>query len=100
MRATSSKPSAKATTERLEARVPVSIKELIGRAASLEGLSLTDFVIASLQKSAAKVLREHEILNLSVKDGVAFAKIMLAPPKPTRKLSQAFARHRQKVSVK
>ena len=59
MRATTAKQPAKPTTERLEARVPTPIKDLIGRAASLEGVSLTDFVIATLQKSAAEVVREH-----------------------------------------
>lgn len=94
------KRPAKLRTERLEARVPGPIKELIGRAASLEGVTLTDFVIASLQRSAAEVVREHEVLNLSVRDSAAFAKAMLAPPKPKRKLIQAFARHRQNVTVK
>lgn len=87
-------------TERLEARVPTLIKELIGRAASLEGLTLTDYVIATLHKSAAEVVREHEILRLSVKDGQAFASVMLAAPKPNRKLTQAFARHRKSVTTR
>lgn len=100
MRATTAKRPSKPTTERLEARVPAPIKELIGRAASLEGVTLTDFVIATLHKIAAEVVREHEVLNLSVKDSAAFAKAMLAPPKPNRKLTQAFARHQQSVIVK
>jgi uncharacterized protein (DUF1778 family) len=100
MPATSSKRSAKPPTERLEARVPASIKELIGRAASLEGVTLTDFVIATLQRRAAEVVREHEVLNLSVRDSAAFARTMLAPPKPKRKLTEAIARHRQGVTVK
>lgn len=100
MRATTVKRSAKLTTERLEARVPAPIKDLIVRAASLEGVTLTDFVIATLQRSAAEVVREHEVLSLSVRDSVAFAKTMLAAPKPNRKLTQAFARHRQSVTVK
>lgn len=100
MRGTPAIRSATARTERLEARVPIPIKELIGRAACLEGVSLTDFVISTLQKSAAEVVREHEVLNLSVKDSAVFAKVMLAPPKPTRKLTQAFDRHRQNVTVK
>lgn len=92
-------PSAKQTTERLEARVPTPIKELIGRAASLEGVSLTDFVIAALQKTAAEVVREHEVLSLTAKDSEAFAQTMLAPPKPNSKLTQAFARHRKSVTM-
>jgi uncharacterized protein (DUF1778 family) len=100
MRATTAKRPSKPTTERLEARVPAPIKDLIGRAASLEGVTLTDFVIATLQKSAAEVVREHEVLNLSVKDSAAFAKAMLAPPKPNRKLTQAFASHRKNVAMR
>lgn len=100
MRATTAKRPAKPTTERLEARVPAPIKALIGRAASLAGVTLTDFVIATLQRSAAEVVREHEVLNLSVRDSAAFAKTMLAAPRPNRKLTRAFAHHRQNVTVK
>ena len=100
MRATTAIRTANPRTERLEVRVPASVKTLIARAASHEGVTLTDFVIANLQRSAAEVVREHEVLNLSVKDSAAFAKTMLAPPKPNRKLTRAFARHRQSVTVK
>jgi len=100
MRVTTGKRTAKQTTERLEARVPLPIKELIGRAASLEGLTLTDFVIATLQKGAAEVVREHDILSLTAKDSEAFARTMLAAPKPNRKLTQVFARHRKNVTVR
>jgi len=100
MSATTATPPRKPTTERLEARVPAPIKEMIAHAASLEGVTLTDFVIASLQKSAAEVVREHEVLKLSVKDSAVFAKTMLAPPAPNQKLTQALARHRQSVTVK
>lgn len=99
MRATTAKRPSKPTTERLEARVPAPIKDLIGRAASLEGVTLTDFVIATLHKIAAEVVREHEVLNLSVKDSAEFAKAMLAPPKPNRKLTLAIANHRKNVTV-
>ena len=97
---TTPKKKLKQRTERLEARVPAPIKELIGRAASLEGQTLTDYVIATLQKNAAEVVREHEILRLSVRDSEAFAGAMLDAPKPDRKLRQAFARHRKNVTVK
>ena len=100
MRATTAKRPAKPTTERLEARVPAPIKALIAHAASLEGVTLTDFVVATLQRRAAEVVREHEVLNLSVRDSAAFAKAMLAAPNLNPKLIQAFARHRQSVTVK
>lgn len=100
MPTTTRKRSTKAATERLEARVPAPIKELIGRAASLEGVTLTDFVIATLQRSAAEVVREHEVLKLNAKDSAAFAQSMLAPPKPGRKLTKALASHRRIVTVR
>lgn len=100
MQSTTVRRPANPATERLEARVPAPIKDLIARAASLEGVTLTDFVIASLQRNAAEVIREHEVLSLSVKDSASFAKTMLSPPEPNRKLMQTFARHRKSVIVK
>lgn len=100
MRSTTKTTKSKQATERLEARVPRAIKELIGRAASLEGQTLTDYVIATLQKNAAEVVREHEILRLSVQDSEAFAAAMLNAPKPNRKLRQALARHGKSVAMK
>jgi uncharacterized protein (DUF1778 family) len=100
MRATTAIRTANPRIERLETRVPASVKTLIARAASLEGVTLTDFVVATLQRRAAEVIREHEILSLSAKDSADFTKWVLAPPKPSRKLTRAFARHRQSVTVK
>jgi len=100
MSSTTKAKKSKQPTERLEARVPAPIKELIARAASLEGQTLTDYVIATLQKSATEVVREREILRLSVKDSEAFAAAMLDAPKPNQKLRQVLARHRKSVTVK
>ena len=100
MKAITRKPVAKASTERLEARVPLPIKSLIDRAAALEGLSLTDYVIATLEQHAAKVVREHEILHLSTTDSDSFARAMIAPPKPNRKLRGILTRHANSVTAR
>lgn len=93
------KLSSKPVTERLEARVPQPIKSLIGRAAALEGRSITDYVIATLERDAVKVVREHEILQLSTADSQAFARAMITPPKPNRALKGILSRHAQTVAV-
>ena len=90
----------KPVTERLEARVPAPLKSLIGRAAALEGRSITDFVIATLERHSAEVVHEHEILHLSTADSELFAKALIAPPKPTRALKTALARHTKSVTVR
>jgi len=89
----------KPVTERLEARVPRPLKSLIDRAAALEGRSITDYVIATLERDAVKVVHEHEILQLSTADSQAFAQAMITPPKPNRALKGILSRHSKTVGV-
>lgn len=48
---------------RLEARVNPEVKALWQKAADLEGVTLTDFVIASVQAAACKVIEQHQTLQ-------------------------------------
>ena len=91
---------AAAKTERLEARVPVFLKRIIQRAADLQGRSLTDFVIASLDRSAREAVREHEVMKLNAEDSLIFAKALIDPPKPNAALRRAFAAHSKAVTMK
>lgn len=99
MKTVTRKSPLKPATERLEARVPLPIKSLIDRAAALEGRSITDYVIATLERHAVKVVREHEILQLSTADSHAFARAMIAPQKPNRTLKDILSRHAKTVSI-
>ena len=91
---------ATAKTERLEARVPVFLKRIIQRAADLQGRSITDFVIAALDKSARETVREHEVMRLNAEDSMIFAKALIEPPKPNAALKRAFAAHSKRVTMK
>ncbi len=84
MRSTASRTAAK-KDERLEARLPVELKELIKKAARLEGLSLSDFVINAASVSARQIIREHEIIELSRVDQIKLAEALINPPKATAK---------------
>ena len=90
----------KPRTERLEARVPIDLKRIIERAANLQGRSLTDFVIGSLEKTACDTLREHEVLRLSSEDSLTFAKAVIHPPKPNAALRRALRSHATTVKMK
>ncbi|MDF0553260.1 DUF1778 domain-containing protein [Kamptonema sp. UHCC 0994] len=59
-------PSTTKTMARLEARISPEIKFLLQKAADLEGLTLTDFAIASLQKAAIATIQKHQTLKLSL----------------------------------
>ena len=74
--------------ERLEARVTSEQKELIERAADLEGRSLTDFVVASVAAAAKQVIQEHEILKLAAQDRAVFLAALQNPPEPNAKLRE------------
>ena len=55
-------------TVRIDARVPLHIKEMLAQAAALEGRSQTDFLIAAVASAARKVIGEHAIIRLCLED--------------------------------
>ncbi len=81
--------------ERLEARVSSVQKRLINKAASLQGRSVTDFMVSTLDKEARKIVHDFEALEFSLKEKEAFASALEAPPMPTEKLIMAFERLEQ-----
>jgi uncharacterized protein (DUF1778 family) len=82
---------------RLEARVNADIKALWQKAADLEGVTLTDFVIASVQAAAYRVIEQHQTLKLSVEDAEAFVEAILNPPQPSDALIKATLRYKQVI---
>jgi len=71
------KPSPRLRAERLEARITLEQKQLIEHAAALQGRSVTDFVLASVQDAAVRAIDEHQRLSLSVRDGRSFVEALL-----------------------
>lgn len=78
-------------SERLEARVPGDLKDLLARAAAMRGQTLTDFVVAAVTEAAQRVVRENDLLELSQRDQQAFAAALTRPPAPSAKLRAAAA---------
>ena len=83
--------------ERLEARISREQKQLIQRAATLTGRSLTEFVVSSLQEAATRTIHEHELIALSRKDQEIFVRALLSPPAPNQKLRRAAQAYQAKV---
>jgi uncharacterized protein (DUF1778 family) len=80
---------------RLEARISAEEKELLKRAADLQGCSLTEFVVRSAQEAARKAVKEHQIMSLTARDTEAFVKALLKPPAPSKKIKHAAARYKK-----
>ncbi len=74
--------STRTRAERLEARITTAQKALIEHAAALQGRSVTDFVLASVQEAASRAIDEHQRLTLSVQDGRAFVEALVSLRKP------------------
>ena len=98
MPAAASKKTAQ-KVERLEARVSPEAKALCQKAATLQGRSLTDFVVTSAVEAAARTVREHEFVELSRRDRIAFVEALLNPPAPNARLQKAMQRHDRLVRV-
>ena len=75
-------------TERLEARVAPEQKTLFQRAAALRGVSLKEFMVASMREAAVKTIEEHELI-LSMKDLQILIDVLMNPPEPNATLLAA-----------
>lgn len=80
--------------ERIDLRTSPEIKELIVRAASTAGMSVSAFLLGTAQERAKQILAESEMITLTSRDWSAFAKALDNTDKPRPKLSAAIKRHR------
>jgi uncharacterized protein (DUF1778 family) len=85
--------------QRLEARVTVEQKALIERAAALQGRTVTDFVLTSVQDAARRAIEAHQQLELSVRDSQAFVEALLNPKSVNARLRDTVRRYRQASGV-
>lgn len=84
-------------SERLDARVTREEKETIETAASLRGISVTDFLRMCAKEAALRTIRESEILSLGQNSRRVFVEALLNPPKPNEKARAAAKRLRQEI---
>ncbi|CUA89194.1 MULTISPECIES: type II toxin-antitoxin system TacA family antitoxin [Alphaproteobacteria] len=85
--------------ERLETRVTAEQKKLIERAAALQGRTVTDFVLTSVQDAARRAIEEHSQLALSLRDSEAFVDALLNPKPVNDRLRETVRRYRQRAGV-
>lgn len=85
----------RAKSARFEARIPLAQKQVLERAASLRGTTLTDFVLGSAQEAAAKAIQDFEMLVLRDEARKVFVNALLNPPEPNKSLQAAADRYRK-----
>jgi len=84
---------------RLDARVSAAQKSLLQQAAALSGRTRSEFVVASVQDAARRVIAEQEFICLSREEQSAFVQALLNPPAPNARLERAAKVYRQRTSA-
>lgn len=85
--------------ERLEARVTSDQKKLFKEAASLQGVTLTDFVVSSVYEAAIRTLESRHVIELSQRDQRTFVDALMHPSAPNAELRRAWVRHKPSARV-
>lgn len=78
--------------DRIDARLPAETKRVIEHAASLIGVTVSDFVINQAYNAAQTVIKDRERWVLDRAQSNAFVETLLNPPEPSEGLKQAAAR--------
>ena len=99
MQTTTPETTDKARGARLEARISVAQKTVLQQAAALSGRTLSEFVVASAQEAASRVIQEHETIRLSRTEQIAFVSALLNPPQPNARLRKAAAAYRKQMGL-
>ena len=75
--------------DRVAARVPEDVKKRWQRAATMRGQTLTDFLIVAANTATDETFLEHERIELSQRDQIKLAEMLVRPPKINAAMSRA-----------
>lgn len=87
-----------AATERLEVRLPAEEKALLARAAELEGVKVSQFVLSPALRRARKVIAQAEAAPITT-DAQGYQQILDAlahPPQPNEALLASMRKYAEK----
>jgi uncharacterized protein (DUF1778 family) len=83
--------------DRAQYRPTAEQKELLVRAASLTGQSLSDFMRTAVEERAQRVIADHERIVLSGQGRETFLVALANPPQPNDRLTALMERYAGKV---
>ncbi|MCR5258156.1 MAG: DUF1778 domain-containing protein [Desulfovibrio sp.] len=87
---------------RIDIRVPLSVRNMIDRASSLQGRTRTDFIIATLVEKAKAMIEEETVIRLSLRDQELLANSLLyeEPKEPTQFMKDLMQEYEDRVESK
>ena len=84
-------------TERTEARLLPEQKKRIEQAASLKGLSLSDFIVQHADEAAIRTIQAHTSWTLQNRDRNLLVQALLNPPAPSARMRAAVKRFKERA---
>ena len=84
-------------SERINLRLSATALRRIEQAASVEGSTVSNFIVYSALEKAEKAVRRHEIIALAPEDAVRFFEALTSPPPPNDRLRAALEEHTRRV---
>lgn len=97
MGASTSAARRSASRARIELRVSSEVKELVQRAAALEGTTTSNFLVQAAKRAAELSIREHDVIRLALEDSRVFAAALLNPSTPNERMRAAWADYLENV---
>lgn len=81
---------------RIDVRLPLATREIIDRAAAMQGRSRTDFLMDAVLEKAKAVIAEHNLVQLSLQDQTLLATALIEqtvsePSDHTKALAQEYS---------
>ena len=90
-------PANTARNERINLRLSKPAKRRIEQAASVEGKTVSAFIVASALETASKTMDRHETMTLVRDDAVRFFDALADPLPPNWRLRSALEEHTRRV---
>ena len=87
--------AATAKQDRIGARVPHEVYEMLCRAAELTGATVNQFLVQSALKEAQAVIEREEVIRLSPRDWNWLLDLLENPPPPNARLQTALERYQK-----
>ena len=86
-----------ARSERMNLRLSQTAKRRIEQAASVEGKTVSAFIVSSALANAERTIDRHETLTLARDNALRFFEALADPPPPNDRLRAALEEHDRRV---
>ena len=87
-------------SERINLRLKGEAKNLLERAASFEGKTVSNFILNSAMERAEDTIRKHETMSLNSKNSEKFLNALTGDINFNHKLADAFEEHSRRTIKK